>query len=361
MKSTFLTAAAYLLAESAHAQVSDPPRHLREAADSEFGAVSSMSFSMTTNIESFVIASSSSGGRGGGSKSGKSAKAGKSVKSTKKDDKSLIALLAPAYVWAGPQPSGTLSVNYNPDGSFLLSLDAAGLHPDGGYVAFSSGTSCSNVFQPYYDDSSVPDPWFDENGSPLIRYTASEEGFSNSAWRINNGFGSQENDGHAFVVTGFNIGPSGCGVLGVAGNRMRLAAEMDMYPGYTGSHVVTGDVRVTYRKDSTFNFRYNLEGLEADCKGCGIHIHAGTSCDSHELVKGHGWNSEVVQDLWTADGGATYDSDAEGNAEGYFNLYNGYSFGKNVGHAVVVHAQSGERVSCGVLEGVVYESDMGNL
>eukprot|EP00579_Thalassiosira_antarctica_P030301 CAMPEP_0202034010 /NCGR_PEP_ID=MMETSP0905-20130828/66342_1 /ASSEMBLY_ACC=CAM_ASM_000554 /TAXON_ID=420261 /ORGANISM="Thalassiosira antarctica, Strain CCMP982" /LENGTH=436 /DNA_ID=CAMNT_0048597925 /DNA_START=11 /DNA_END=1321 /DNA_ORIENTATION=- len=436
MKFAFLTATACILAETAHAQISAAPGHLRgweKAADSEFGAVSSMSFSMTTNNESFVIASSSSGGRGGGSKSRKSGKAGKNGK---KRNQSLIATLAllesPERATAdatahaeisGPptKPSGTVSLNYNPDGSFLLSLDAAGL--SGGFVAISSGTSCSDIGPgPYYDDNSMSDPWFGMGFSPRIVYEASEEGFSNGAWRVDNGFGSQENDGHAFIMFdgygeglvvcgvlgvagdrmllaaemdvypgyegGLNVAGSVrvtyrkdgtfkfrynlegleadcelvvCGVLGVAGDRMLLAAEMDVYPGYTGSHVVTGDVRVTYRKDDTFKFRYNLKGLEADCEGCGIHIHEGTSCDSHELVKGHYWDDEVVEDLWTTAGGATYDSDAEGNAEGYFNVYNGYSFGKNVGHAVVVHAQSGARVACGVLEGIVHESEMGNL
>jgi len=258
-----------------------------------------------------------------------------------------------------------VSLNYNPDGSFLLSLDAAGL--GGGNVAISSGTSCSDIESglgagPYYDDNSMSNPWFGMGFSPRIVYEASEEGFSNGAWRVDNGFGSQENDGHAFIMfDGYGEGLVVCGVLGVAGDRMLLAAEMDVYPGYEGGLNVAGSVRVTYRKDGTFKFRYNLEGLEADCEGCGIHIHEGTSCDSHELVKGHYWDDEVVEDLWTTAGGATYDSDAEGNAEGYFNVYNGYSFGKNVGHAVVVHAQSGARVACGVLEGIVHESEMGNL
>mmetsp|Transcript_4220 Transcript_4220/g.7512 ORF Transcript_4220/g.7512 Transcript_4220/m.7512 type:complete len:82 (-) Transcript_4220:109-354(-) len=81
---------------------------------------------MTTNNESFVIASSSSGGRGGGSKSRKSGKAGKAGK---KRNQSLIATLAllesPERATADatanaeisgdpPKPSRTVSLNYNP-------------------------------------------------------------------------------------------------------------------------------------------------------------------------------------------------------------------------------------------------------
>ena len=68
---------------------------------------------------------------------------------------------------------------------------------------------------------------------------------------------------------------------------------------------------------------------------------------------GHGWNTDAVQDLWTTAGGATYRSDGEGDARGHFHLYNGYSYGKSLGHAVVIHGQDGTRVGCGVLERVV--------
>ena len=47
----------------------------------------------------------------------------------------------------GGKPSGIVSVNYNPDGSFLLSLDAADLPSsygiDEGVAFISSGTSCN--------------------------------------------------------------------------------------------------------------------------------------------------------------------------------------------------------------------------
>ena len=62
-----------------------------------------------------------------------------------------------------------------------------------------------------------------------------------------------------------------------------------------------------------------------------------------------------------AAGGATYESNATGNAEGHFNMSNGYSFGKNVGHAVVVHGQSEVHLAYGVIQGVAHEYKMENL
>lgn len=352
MKFASLATAAYLL--PAHAQLSAAPKRFRglEAADLEIGADSSMSLSSisTKDESSFVIADSSSNGGNGGGSSNSSKNKSKSGKAGKASTQSLVAILGSAG--GELTPSGTASVHYNPDGSFLMSLDAAGLVPgceEGCLAAITSAKSCDGFGADYYDDSSMSNPW-------RVAYVTSDEGFSNSAWRINNGFNSQENEGHTLVLYDDNNDPIGCGVLGVASDHMILAANLGTYPGYNGDIDVTGGVVVSYHNDGTFKFEYHLSGLEANCVGCGIHIHAGTSCDTPEEVKGHGWNTEVVEDLWTAEGGATYESDGMSNAIGYFNLYNGYSFGKNLGHAVVVHGQDGTRLACGVLGNYVCAS-----
>lgn len=133
-----------------------------------------------------------------------------------------------------------------------------------------------------------------------------------------------------------------------------LRADLGAYPGYDGEYEVTGTVRVNFLGNPEpgirfIRFFYDLEGLEADCERCGIHIHAGTSCDTPDGPLGHGWNSDKVNDMWLDEYGAVYNSDGGGRAEGDFYLTNGFGIEDNVGHAVVVHGQSGNRLGCGIL------------
>lgn len=294
-------------------------------------------------------------------KAGKSSKSHKSDKGcdpSANDGDRLVAFLAPAGQDGGFSPSGTVIATYNPDGAFLLTLDAAGLDPScvddaACRVAITKGTTCD---APLGDDPADPNYYHGEDPWGDVTFDVVADGFSGSASRVNNGFTLKDNLGHAVVV---RRGDDwiGCGVFAEASSTVNLdtylRAAMGRYPGYDGSVEASGTVTVAYRTDGTFKFEYDLMGLEANCEGCGLHIHAGLSCASPDLVLGHGWNSAVVQDLWTAAGGATYQSNARGRARGHFNMFNGFSYGKNMGHAVVIHAGDGTRVGCGVLEGVV--------
>ncbi len=110
---------------------------------------------------------------------------------------------------------------------------------------------------------------------------------------------------------------------------------MGRYPNYEGDIEAADMVTVTYTSGDCFVFQYMLS--------------AGTSCETHELVKGHGWNSVVVKDLWTATGGATYNTDASGSSMGFFNMFNGYGYKENYQHAVLIHGQDGTHMGCGIL------------
>jgi Cu/Zn superoxide dismutase len=119
------------------------------------------------------------------------------------------------------------------------------------------------------------------------------------------------------------------------------------YPGYTGTLSTSGSVMVTFIGGKT-HFSYNLEGLEPKCVDCGVHIHEGTTCDDADAVGGHYFR---VDDPWTTEGGAVYNSDGNGEAEGSYSVMSGYDTSTdNVGHAVVIHSQDGARVSCGILK-----------
>jgi len=254
-------------------------------------------------------------------------------------------------------PRGIATINYNEDGSFLFAVDYFLANHPGAVTAIVNATSCDEIDEYTIPHTLEPITSDEEFDSQLV-FLESVDGFSNNASRIDNGFLAEDNVGYAILIVDYDF--EACGVLGYASDnepsdKMLLKATMGVYPNYMPGLTVSGSVTVAYRNDGTFKFSYDLEGVEPACAdgSCGIHIHAGTSCANHTDVLGHGWNSEVVQDLWTEEGGAVYVADDKGNAKGFFNLYNGFSFGKNLGHAVVVHASNGTRIGCGVLEAFV--------
>lgn len=242
---------------------------------------------------------------------------------------------------------GTATLRFNMDGSFLFALDMGELAGDGAAV-ITDGNSCGDDMSvtPYTSEGTGQD--FD---GTVNSYEVLAEGISQSAFRFNNGFTRDENLGKTVLIY-YDSNPTevvACGVLAPEQTKKVLTAEMGTYPGYDGDLTPVGKVTVSFRYDDSFLFQYDVTGLETSCIGCGIHIHAGTSCETHELVEGHGWNNVVVQDLWTAAGGATYSTDDMGNAKGYFELFNGYGYEENYLHAVVIHMQDGKRVGCGQL------------
>eukprot|EP00956_Cyclotella_meneghiniana_P023223 scaffold44783_cov61-Cyclotella_meneghiniana.AAC.2 len=265
----------------------------------------------------------------------------KTSKSPKATKDSLIATVHGVGV-ANDALVGTTTLRYNPDGSFLVSLDILGLKSNSGTVVITDGTSCGTI-------SETPFTKKDSFDGVVNAYAALDEGVSRSAFRFNSGYTSKYNMGKSMIVYDSSSAIVGCGILGSDVESKVLKADMGTYPGYTGTYKPSGTVTVTFNDDDTFTFQFKVKGIEANCSGCGIHIHAGTSCATHELVKGHGWNSVYVQDLWTAAGGATYSTDSKGIADGFFNIYNGYGYEENKHHAVVIHMADGSRVGCGVL------------
>ena len=116
--------------------------------------------------------------------------------------------------------------------------------------------------------------------------------------------------------------------------------------------------------------------------GCGIHIHEGKTCSSHNLVQGHFWDKELfgedtendpwINNLAQSDskvkdkaeskfismsaikGSASavqYDSNELGESLNewiYFEQGNGFNASQNLHRALVIHDESGARKSCGV-------------
>jgi hypothetical protein len=63
-----------------------------------------------------------------------------------------------------------------------------------------------------------------------------------------------------------------------------LQAHMGLYPEYTGDLEPAEKVKIAFNSDDTFEFSFDLEGLGVDVVCDGVHMHAGTSCDSTALL-----------------------------------------------------------------------------
>lgn len=86
----------------------------------------------------------------------------------------------------------------------------------------------------------------------------------------------------------------------------------------------------------------------------GVHIHVGKSCDSADEPGGHYFNG--AEDPWTAATNAPTPYSATGEvshaymfSEAEVEEY-GYNNEDTVGHVVVVHSATGDRIGCGKLE-----------
>ena len=243
---------------------------------------------------------------------------------------------------------GTVTIAHNFDTSILATLDMNTVSVSNGHVVITEGTTCDQTSS---DFSEIPTGSVDWNVDAVFTSIGDSGGISKSAFRADNGYSADENLGLSVLVYDTEAVLIGCGILVPETQKKVLQAKIGTYPGYTGDLSVVGKVKVTFESigSDKFFFSYDLKGLEVNCVDCGIHIHAGTSCATHEEVKGHGWNSVVVQDLWTRAGGAFYNSDSNGKAKGYFYSFNGFGYEENLGHAVVLHGQDGTRLGCGVL------------
>jgi len=209
------------------------------------------------------------------------------------------------------------------------------------------GTSCANheaVGGHYY--GTAGDPW-------IVVYQADSSGKSGGTVTVDTGVSLSDLEGKAFVVHELaNGGRVACGILEKLGALS--APTFHAYPGYQGSISVSGIV--TIEGTSTAKEQrlvWDLSGLDTTCiagaangskNECGIHVHKGTSCASHEAVQGHYYGAET--DPWIV----MYEANGLGKAAGQATISTGLSVEDMVGRAFVVHQlANGGRVACGIL------------
>jgi hypothetical protein len=173
--------------------------------------------------------------------------------------------------------------------------------------------------------------------------------------------------GKVFVLHDSNGTPYACATIKPDIGRMPLyAAGFVPYYDYTGSLMVSGMLSpvVTQAVGLTNSdamlkgmpaqsFTYSLMGADPACadgateepNSCGIHIHAGMSCESDGMA--HYYSPVAVSDPWVS---VTYTAMADGSAAGTIvGVATGYPASELIGHAVVIHDRTGARVACALL------------
>jgi len=144
-------------------------------------------------------------------------------------------------------------------------------------------------------------------------------------------------------------------------------SDFKLYPGYAGDRKVEGWVEALYAGD-TATVNYNVKGIEPECKAapvgvanaCGIHIHAGTTCDNATAVGGHYYNTtSITPDPWLPIVYTPLDTSKQSKAHGRFDV----KIGKEQdirGRAVVVHDGTGKRIACALLPGGRFDVNLQN-
>merc|ERR1712087_60704 len=206
------------------------------------------------------------------------------------------------------------------------------------------------------------DPWGN------ITYVASGDGSSTQKDEVQVATGLSEEEilGRVMVVHELTSGARiACGVIeestGDAGKS--YVDDFVPYPGYTGNLTVTGQLTMTQVAGTGTTAKqmlsWNLEGVDTACvgnaaenvtNGCGIHVHAGTSCDVAANVGGHYFSGELdSNDPWLP---IKYVSDPGAQSEGTsVEVITGLSMGDITGRVVVVHELAGgARVACGIVK-----------
>lgn len=98
---------------------------------------------------------------------------------------------------------------------------------------------------------------------------------------------------------------------------------------------------VRFNADGSFLLALNVNGIEANCVGCGVHIHTGTTCDNATLVGGHYWDTVLFGEGSTNDPWNTwgfYKTDSTGKSTTAFAGDSGVNYINNIGRTAVLHA-----------------------
>jgi hypothetical protein len=263
---------------------------------------------------------------------------------------------------ANAAASGTVSLYFQGTNAFIqgLPLTADPLcassgpssAPNSCGIHIHSGFTCDMVGGHHY--AGAADPWV------TVVYGASDLNL-----QVDTGLDFIQNIGRVLVVHNQAGDKIACAPLGA--NTVKNAAyasntvewggmSWNEYPAYAGYTPGKFDVRSSsFEVQPTISsnvVRLSWNNLYADpacvnganssaANSCGIHIHAGESCASHDVVQGHYYVGTT--DPWTAVGYSGYPS------EGSVYVDIGVAYATAWNRAIVVHDHTGARIACQLL------------
>jgi hypothetical protein len=98
-----------------------------------------------------------------------------------------------------------------------------------------------------------------------------------------------------------------------------------------------------------FTFEYDLQGLPSNCDGCRIQVNDGADC-THPDIRFWDRSVEGAENPWRPEYGAVYHSSRQGQARGYFSMFDGFEYADHKGRTVVVFdSDLITRIGCGVI------------
>ena len=212
------------------------------------------------------------------------------------------------------------------------------------------GTSCGEDAGGHYYNTAA-DPW----GAGY--YTTESDGTAEVAFALMPGTSSADITGKAVIVHDYNGGRIGCALLEMP-MPDQVAAPFGKYfsaPDLSDIAKVMSGAKIYTTPEKTV-IDYMVVDVDPNCtagpdlaqsaNSCGIHIHAGTSCEQDAL--GHYYADSIGSDPW---GAGYYTAEIENMGQtvfaiGDFSLTAGLDQAAITGKTLIVHNQAGGRTHC---------------
>lgn len=249
---------------------------------------------------------------------------------------------------------GFLSVDTNEGGltikGFVTGLEAStsgGLHIHSGFTCQDAAQVGGHWYNTNMKDKE-DDPWttnWESDGmgvaTPDITVSSGDMGLS-----------AQLAIGHAVVVHDSNGTRVACGVLEPLKGKL---VHLGVYPNVNGTQ--RGLLSVNDMQDTGGKWGIHIAGtvvgMPAGITDKGWHIHDGFSCEDHEGVGGHYWQSPLAADPWVPDDfNSVYTADDQGVAhvDQWFDGFHVHASPNDVVyHTVVFHGEGSTRLLCGTI------------